>query len=240
MSVDPSGLESERHLLERSGTAERVAAILRQYITDGVFAPGERLSEPVISSALGVSRNTLRESFQLLAHERLAVHELNRGVFVRELTTEDIEDLYVVRRATECGALRRAAELSTVDLLPVEQALRDGRSAAVAEDWSAVGTASIHFHQALADLAGSERISATMRQVLAETRLFFVLNDNTREFYEPFLDCHEQILRDLRRGRFEVAEAALDRYLRDAEALLLALSEPGAVTNTTVSERGTR
>ena len=73
MTVDASGLESERHLLERSGTAERVAAILRQYITDGVFAPGERLSEPVISSALGVSRNTLRESFQLLAHERLAV-----------------------------------------------------------------------------------------------------------------------------------------------------------------------
>ncbi|WP_410587821.1 GntR family transcriptional regulator [Amycolatopsis sp. lyj-23] len=237
MTVDASGLESARHLLERSGTAERVAAILRQYITDGVFAPGERLSEPVISSALGVSRNTLRESFQLLAHERLAVHELNRGVFVRELTTDDIEDLYVVRRATECGALRRAAELSTVDLSVVEQALRDGRTAARAEDWRSVGTASIHFHQALADLAGSERLSATMRQVLAETRLFFVLNENTRSFYEPFLDCHEQILRDLRRGRFDAAEAALDRYLRDAEARLLALSTPASDTgNTTLNE----
>jgi DNA-binding GntR family transcriptional regulator len=64
-----------------------------------------------------------------------------------------------------------------------------------------------------------------MRQVLAETRLFFVLNENTREFYEPFLTCHERILRDLRRGRFDAAEAALDRYLRDAEARLLALSE---------------
>lgn len=224
MSVDASGLESERHLLMRSGTAERVAAILRQYITDGVFAPGERLSEPVISSALGVSRNTLRESFQLLAHERLAVHELNRGVFVRELTTEDIGDLYVVRRAVECGALRRAAERSPVDLSALERALGDGRAAAEAGNWTAVGTASIHFHQALADLAGSERLSATMRQVLAETRLFFVLNENTRSFYEPFLDCHERILRDLRRGRFDAAEAALDRYLRDAEARLLDLS----------------
>ncbi|SFW67138.1 GntR family transcriptional regulator [Amycolatopsis australiensis] len=224
MSVDASGLSGERHQLERSGTAERVAAILRQYITDGVFAPGERLSEPVISAALGVSRNTLRESFQLLAHERLAVHELNRGVFVRQVTAADIEDLYVVRRATECGALRRAAELSTVDLSAVERALRDGRAAAETGDWPAVGTASIHFHQALADLAGSERISATMRQVLAETRLFFVLAEDTREFYEPFLDCHERILACLRRGRFAAAEAALDRYLRDAEARLLDLS----------------
>jgi DNA-binding GntR family transcriptional regulator len=229
--VDGSRLEGERHLLMRSGTAERVAAILRQYITDGVFAPGERLSEPVISAALGVSRNTLRESFQLLAHERLAVHELNRGVFVRELTISDIEDLYVVRRATECGALRRAAELSTVDLSMAERALGDGREAARAADWPAVGTASIHFHQALADLAGSERISATMRQVLAETRLFFVLNENTREFYGPFLHCHEQILRDLRRRRFDAAETTLDRYLRDAEARLLDLSTPPAQRN---------
>jgi DNA-binding GntR family transcriptional regulator len=226
--VDASGLAAQRHLLERSGTAERVAGILRQYITEGVFAPGERLSEPAISNALGVSRNTLRESFQLLAHERLAVHELNRGVFVRSLTVADIEDLYVVRRATECGALRRAAELSTSDFSAVEEAVRDGRAAAAAEDWQAVGTASIHFHQALADLAGSERISATMRQVLAETRLFFGLTENSQAFHEPFLDCHEHILDHLRKGRFAEAEATLDRYLRDAEAQLLAGARKGS------------
>jgi DNA-binding GntR family transcriptional regulator len=215
-------LAEDRYLLERSGTAERVAAILRQRITEGVFRPGTRLSEPAISAALGVSRNTLRESFQLLAHERLAVHELNRGVFVRELTAEDIADLYVMRRVTECGALRRAAELSTVDLAGVEQAVREGRAAAETGDWQAVGTASIAYHQALGDLAGSERVSTTMRQILAETRLFFVLTENTRSFFEPFLVRHERILRDLRRGRFDAAEKALEAYLRDAEKQLLA------------------
>jgi DNA-binding GntR family transcriptional regulator len=218
-------LEEDRHLLERSGTAERVAAILRQRITEGVFLPGTRLSEPAISTALGVSRNTLRESFQLLAHERLAVHELNRGVFVRELTAADIEDLYVVRRLTECGALRRASELTSVSFDAVAQALASGHSSAADEDWQSVGTASIAFHQALADLAGSERVSATMRQVLAETRLFFVLTENTRAFFEPYLDRHERILRELRRGRFAAAVGALDRYLRDAEKQLLAAYE---------------
>lgn len=225
-TVDADGkLARDRYLLERSGTAERVAAILRQHITEGVFPPGTRLSEPAISSALGVSRNTLRESFQLLAHERLAVHELNRGVFVRELTARDIADLYVMRRVTECGALRRAAELSTVELSGVGRAVREGRAAAEEEDWQAVGTASIAFHQALGDLAGSERVSTTMRQVLAETRLFFVLAENTRAFFEPFLDRHERILRDLERGRFSAAETALEKYLREAETQLLAAYE---------------
>ncbi len=222
-TVDAEGtLARDRYLLERSGTAERVAAILRQRITEGAFPPGTRLSEPAISAALGVSRNTLRESFQLLAHERLAVHELNRGVFVRELTARDIADLYVMRRVTECGALRRAAELSTVDLSRVEQAVCDGRSAAEDGDWQVVGTTSIAFHQALGDLAGSERVSLTMRQVLAETRLFFVLTENSRAFFEPFLERHERILRDLERGRFSAAETALEKYLRDAEKQLLA------------------
>ncbi len=215
-------LSGDRHLLERSGTAERVAEILRRRITEGLFLPGTRLSEPSISAALGVSRNTLRESFQLLAHERLAVHQLNRGVFVRELTAQDIADLYVIRRITECGALRRAAELSTVDLSAVETAVREGLAAAGEGDWHAVGTASIAFHQALGDLAGSERVSTTMRQVLAETRLFFVLAENTRTFFEPFLERHERILRDLERGRFGPAETALEKYLRDAEKQLLA------------------
>jgi DNA-binding GntR family transcriptional regulator len=225
-TVDVDGkLARDRYLLERSGTAERVAAILRQHITEGVFPPGTRLSEPAISSALGVSRNTLRESFQLLAHERLAVHELNRGVFVRELTARDIADLYVMRRVTECGALRRAAELSTVELSGVGRAVREGRAAAEEGDWQAVGTASIAFHQALGDLAGSERVSTTMRQVLAETRLFFVLAENTRAFFEPFLERHERILRDLERGRFGAAETALEKYLREAEKQLLAAYE---------------
>lgn len=214
-------LSGARDLLERCGTAERVAAILRERITEGAFLPGTRLSEPAISAALGVSRNTLRESFQLLAHERLAVHELNRGVFVRELAKEDIKDLYAIRRVVECGALRRAEEHGDADLSGVARALADGQGAAAREDWQAVGTASIHFHQAVADLALSERVSTTMRQVLAETRLFFVFTEGTRAFFEPYIERHAKILRHLERGRFEAAVQALDRYLRDAEKHLL-------------------
>jgi DNA-binding GntR family transcriptional regulator len=214
-------LHGDRYLLERGGTAERVAAILRQRITEGVFLPGTKLSEPAISTALGVSRNTLRESFQLLAHERLAVHELNRGVFVRELTTDDICDLYATRRLVECGALRRADELDDVEFAGLEVALMEGRYAVGAGDWQAAETASIRFHQAIADLAASERVTSTMRQVLAETRLFFVLTENSRAFFEPYIARHQRILRHLERGRFDSAEQALDRYLRDAEKQLL-------------------
>ncbi|GAA1961324.1 GntR family transcriptional regulator [Amycolatopsis minnesotensis] len=214
-------LAADRGLLARSGTAERVASILRRRITEGVFLPGTRLSEPALGAALGVSRNTLREAFQLLAHERLTVHQLNRGVFVRELTAADIADLYRTRRAIECAAIRLAGELPAADLAAVARAVADGRGGAAQGNWRDVGTASIHFHQAVADLARSERISGTARQVLAETRLFFVLTEPTSAFFAPFIERHQGILTALESGDHDGAERLLDVYLREAEVQLL-------------------
>ena len=84
-----TALAADRGGLARSSTAERVADIMRERITDGSLAPGSRLPEDAVGSALGVSRNTLREAFRLLVHERLAMAEFNRGVFVRRLTRDD-------------------------------------------------------------------------------------------------------------------------------------------------------
>ncbi|QZS59975.1 hypothetical protein COO55_01445 [Rhodococcus opacus] len=39
--------------------------LVRETIVDGTFPPRSRLSEPEICSAVGVYRNTLRESFHL-------------------------------------------------------------------------------------------------------------------------------------------------------------------------------
>ena len=100
------GLEADRGLVSRKSTTERVAGVLRKRIAEGFFLPGGRLSEQDIGNALGVSRNTLREAFRLLTHERLLAHELNRGVFVRIPSIEDVVDIYRVRKIIECAAVR--------------------------------------------------------------------------------------------------------------------------------------
>src|SRR5215212_6648401 len=97
-----AALETGRREPAPTPTAQRVADVLRERITDGSLAPGTRLPEDAVGSALGVSRNTLREAFRLLAHERLVVAEFNRGVFVRRLTRDDVIDLYRVRSLVEC------------------------------------------------------------------------------------------------------------------------------------------
>ncbi|WP_344892582.1 GntR family transcriptional regulator [Nonomuraea antimicrobica] len=217
-------LSQDRPRLGRSSTAERVADILRERISEGFFQPGQRLSEEAISEALGVSRNTLRESFRLLGHERLLDHRLNRGVFVRLPSVEDVSDLYRVRRVLEGAAVRRTPSERALTL--IREAVRDAERAAEQDDWQGVGTANIRFHQALVSVNESPRIDEAMRQLFAELRLVFQVMENPRAFHEPFVDRNRRLLGLIESGRTGEAAADLDDYLDHAERLLIRAYEP--------------
>ncbi|HEV2777898.1 MAG TPA: GntR family transcriptional regulator [Actinophytocola sp.] len=202
--------------------AERVAGILRERIMEGQFPPGFRLSEETIIKGLGISRNTLREAFRLLAHEKLLVHELNRGVFVRKLGTDDLSDLYRVRRVVECSALREITEIPKAAMDRLCAAVTDAEQAAFDERWPDVGTANLRFHEAIVSLIGSPRVDELMRRVWAELRLVWHVMENPRMIYEPYVAKNREILELLLTGDLEAAAKLLDAYLTDAEERLVA------------------
>jgi len=212
-------LAADRRLLGRTSTVERLADILRARITEGFFTPGERLAEDSIGSALGVSRNTLREAFRLLTHERLLVHELNRGVFVCKLTVEDLVDVYTVRKLVECGAVRTLAGPPNVEVLA--GAVAQGEQARKNGDWRGLGTANMVFHQGIAALAGSSRVDELMRGVLAELRLHFQSMADPRRFHEPYLGRNREILAVIETGDGPAAERLLHKYLDDSQHQLV-------------------
>jgi DNA-binding GntR family transcriptional regulator len=225
-SVDKAvaDLARDRSRLSRTSTAEKVAHILRERIIEGLFKPGQRLSEESISEALSVSRNTLREAFRLLSHERLLEHRLNRGVFVRVLSAADVADLYQARRVLEVEAVRRTPPPEA--LTSAKEAVADAERAAAEDDWQGVGTANIRFHQALVSFNRSLRLDVSMQWLLAELRLVFHVMENPRDFHEPFVDRNRELLALIEAGETERAAAYLESYLDHAEQLLLRAYEP--------------
>lgn len=214
-------LAEDRASLDRGGYSERVADILRERITEGIFPPGTRLSEEALREALGVSRNTLREAFRLLSHEGLLTHEFNRGVFVRQLTAEDVRDLYTLRRILEGAAVRNVAAAPDGALDRVRVAVEAAETAADRGAWVEVGTANMWFHQAIGGLAGSRRVSEAVRQLLAELRLVFLVMSAPRDFHEPYLRTNRTIYDLLAAGDAKRADQVLARYLDAAERQLL-------------------
>lgn len=207
--------------LERSSTAELVAEKLRGLIMEGRLRPGVKLSERRLTEALRVSRNTLREAFRLLAHERLLVHELNQGVFVRRLDASEVVDLFAVRHLVEGAAVRGARELAPEAAARLDRIVTAAERAAAERRWADVGTGNMLFHQAVAGLLGSSRVDEFMRHVLAELRLVFHVMSDPRRFHEPYLSRNRVILKTLVAGDVDRAERMLHDYLRDAERQLL-------------------
>lgn len=213
-------LADDRALLGRTSTAERVSDILKSRIAEGYFSPGTRLSEDSIGGALGVSRNTLREAFRLLTHERLLEHQLNRGVFVRVLTTDDVVDIYRTRRLVECAVVR-GLDAQPYSPEGLARTVAEGERAAGERDWKGVSTANIHFHRELVALARSERTDELMRSVLAELRLAFHIVADPRLLHEPYLTRNRQLLATLEAGEHAEAERMLAAYLDDSRRLLV-------------------
>jgi DNA-binding GntR family transcriptional regulator len=207
-------------MTDSTGTASRVADSLRAQIVSGDLKPGTRLSEERVRKVHGVSRSTLREAYQRLIRERLLVHELSRGVFVRRLSREDVADLYKIRRIIECAAVRSIRVLTPAGLRRLSAAISDGNAAAEELRWDAVAAASIRFHEALVALADSERLDSMMSGVLAEFRLAYADMSDTQIFHAAYLDRNREIAEALRSGNIEEAAVLLESYLTDSEAAL--------------------
>jgi DNA-binding GntR family transcriptional regulator len=87
-----------------------VVPTLREAIVGNLLAPGSRLLEIQLAKQLGVSRTPVREAFAQLEREGLVTIVARVGVFVREVTTRDVDEIYTVRAALEGLAVALAAK----------------------------------------------------------------------------------------------------------------------------------
>jgi DNA-binding GntR family transcriptional regulator len=206
---------------ESISRADRAAESLRGLLITGDLIPGQRLSETAVSERLGISRNTLREAFRVLTHERLLVHKPHAGVFVAVPSLASIIDIYRVRRMIECQALRTSqprhpASRRMRAAVATAQASRD------ADDWLAVGTANMEFHSAIVALADSDHLDRLYANISAELRLAFGLLDDPEYLHRPYVDLNAEVLELYLAGKADLAASVLDNYLLKSERTIVA------------------
>lgn len=68
--------------------------------------PGEKLLQEKLAAQLGVSRTPLLKALQMLEHELLVESIPRRGMFVKKLSIDEMNEIYEVREAFECMAIK--------------------------------------------------------------------------------------------------------------------------------------
>lgn len=201
----------------RSTMSSMVTEQIRDAILSGVYPPGMQLNEKLVADSCGVSRGPVREAIQRLLQEGLLVSVPHRGVFVPELTEDDLEDIYFTRDAVERAALRRIAhsdgrQALSERLLQVADAMRE---AVEQEEWTDVAALDIRFHTELVDAAGSQRLSRLFATLMAEMGLCLNQLLGVYRGRERLIEEHERVANLIASGNEQQLEEAIADHLQE-------------------------
>jgi DNA-binding GntR family transcriptional regulator len=194
----------------RQTAHEFVRGVLRRAILNGELRSGSRLVQAELAAMLDVSTTPVREALRDLATEGLVQFDPHRGAIVSELTTEDVHDIYEIRRVLEPLAMRQAVPNVSDALLArlrrLHQGMLDEPHSVEWVDRNRV------FHMAVYETAISPRLASIIRN----------LQDASVMYIGAYLKHKPSLREEANQGHAEILDA-LER--RDAEAAVKALDE---------------
>ena len=203
--------------------ADQIALELRADIMGGRLLPGMALVEVDLVKRYSASRNTIREALHRLGQEGLTRYVRNKGVMVRRVARDEVRDLFVVRRTLELQAIAQSGTLAGDHDVRMQHAIEATTLAREREDWRAVATHSLVFHQHIVGLMRSPLFDEFFAQVIAQLRLVFCAAPDEQRFQSPWLERDREIYTLLAQGNKSAAQEAMSLYLHDSERLSLAL-----------------
>src|SRR5882757_5928982 len=103
--------------LADSPSRGNLAAQIEALVLGGELPPGAKLDEQSLAQRFQVSRTPVREALRQLASSGLIELRPNRGAFVKIVTPEQLEEMFVAMAELEATCARLAA----MSMLPVER-----------------------------------------------------------------------------------------------------------------------
>jgi DNA-binding GntR family transcriptional regulator len=155
---------SSRKLTTGPTLGDQAYRAIREAITSGDLAAGERTTERALARRLGVSPTPVREALQRLEHERLIRRPSTRGIEVAKPTQRELYELAIIEAALRGVAARLAAEAAT------EAELEEMEAVVVEAE----------------NLVAKQGQNVRREQVLRRTRRFHALVD--RAAHNPLLE----------------------------------------------------
>ncbi|WP_285644594.1 GntR family transcriptional regulator [Lentzea sp. NBRC 102530] len=202
----------------RRGVAGEAADRIRDAILAGELAAGTALKEVELASVLGVSRGSVREGLVVLESEGLVVSEWHRGTWVRELTPDDVDELYTLRTALDVLAMRTAAAKGS-GFGPIDEVVRAMEHARTDTERVALD---MEFHDAVYAATGHRRLQEAWRAIRCQVHLFLlarVADDPT--YQELVVPEHAGLAAVLRAGDPGAAGCAAEEHLRGSSVKLV-------------------
>jgi len=195
-------------------------------ILSGELDAGAQVKEFAIADRLGVGRSSVREAFRALEEAGLVRLEKNRGVFVREISDDEAEEMYAVRAGLDELAGRLLAPRITADQVDELKRLVDDLEVLLApETFATYFPLNLRFHDRIVEMTGNGKLLVMYRRLINEMHLLrrrgllrggglLVSNDE-----------HRAIVAALASRDAEAAAAAMRDHVRSGRNRMMAAAD---------------
>jgi len=202
-----------------------VVPTLREAIIGNLLPPGARLVEISLAQQLKVSRTPVRESFAQLEREGLVTVVPRAGVFVREVSLTDVDEIYEVRAALESLAVSLATQrLGKVGRAQLDDVLEAMRARVEADDPVGYTEALDGFYSLVMSMADNATLHRTHTSLLGPVRrlrrIAMSLPGRMRASFEQSVRIKQAIESGDAAGGAELMRAQLANACEAAKAVL--------------------
>jgi DNA-binding GntR family transcriptional regulator len=196
---------------------------LKEAVLLGEIRPGERLLEADLAEQMGVSRTPVREALRRLEREGLVVWRPFRGAEVVGVERETVQQLFQVREALECLAVRLAvARIDPAAIALLRSIVEEAEAAAQSGDYGRTNTLHRRFHSEIARLSGNLPLVRLLEEIQDHINLSQASARSGPERFRQVMSEHLQIVEALAAADASRAEMAVREHLRRALAATLA------------------
>ncbi len=218
-------------LIQKEILRDKIFGVVRDWILEGEFQPGERIVESTLATRLGVSRAPLREALWLLSHHGLVHIEAHQSARVTTLSAEEIRDIFEVRESLEVLAARKIRRtLTAAKRARLDEVLGRMRKAAKARDLRAWVDTDHLFHRTLWDLADNRQLVTMLADISARFFSYGLMRDLQSEHpfrFDEVTAEHEEMARLVCEGSdAEIAAGFARSYASFLEYVLLRFGQP--------------
>ncbi|SRR5581483_11980059 len=202
---------------------QQVADLIREAIVSGVLPAGEQLKQDQLCQELGVSPGPLREAMRQLESEGLVTLHPNQGVFVTEVSAEELFGVLLpVRLDLERYAVTQAAaKLTQDDFAKLDELVRIMEEGARQGSFATVNEADLRFHQLTMHASGAVHATQLWGNVVPRIRMHFYQAAPRHRTLDEIPAEHRELLNALKTRDASVIGAALEQHIIGAARTVL-------------------
>ncbi|UDM53569.1 GntR family transcriptional regulator [Cupriavidus sp. MP-37] len=214
--------------LARPRLHDTVVEHLRQFIVEGVFAPGTKLNERELCETLGISRTPLREALKVLAAEGLIDLLPNRGASISRMSEAEVRESFELMSGLEAFSGELACERITAAELAQIRALHYAMLACRARnDLPGYYSRNQEIHDRINEAARNTPLRNTYQSINRRLQALRFRSNQQSGKWDEAVEDHEEMIRALEARDGKRLAAVLKRHLLEKRDAVLPLVSGG-------------